>query len=109
MGQSWRGSQPRKNFIKMAMIEGGMKCVKYLLFAFNLIFLITGLALIVTGCVIQGVYSNYLDFLGDSFFNTPVLLVVVGCIIFFITFFGIASYAFRDQVHAIIEKNMEKG
>jgi len=123
----------------MAMIEGGMKCVKYLLFAFNLIFLITGLALIITGCVIQGVYSNYLDFLGDSFFNTPVLLVVVGCIIFFITFFGccgaikehhcmtlafsvflalilvielgagIASYAFKDQVHAIIEKNMEKG
>ena len=94
--------------------------------AFN--FQITGLALIVTGCVIQGVYSNYLDFLGDSFFNTPVLLVVVGCIIFFITFFGccgaikehhcmtlsfsvllalilvielgagIASYAFREQV-----------
>ena len=89
---------------------------------------ITGLALIITGCVIQGVYSNYLDFLGDGFFNTPVLLVVVGCIIFFITFFGccgaikehhcmtlafsvflalilvielgagIASYAFRSQV-----------
>ena len=105
-----------------------MKCVKYLLFSFNLIFLITGLALIITGCVIQGVYSNYLDFLGDSFFNTPVLLVVVGCIIFFVTFFGccgaikehhgmtlafsvflaliliielgagIASYTFRDQV-----------
>merc|ERR1711974_101152 len=120
-------------------MEGGMKCVKYLLFAFNLIFLITGLALIITGCVIQGVYSNYLDFLGDSFFNTPVLLVVVGCIIFFVTFFGccgaikehhcmtlafsvflalilvielgagIASYAFRDQVGAIIKKNMEKG
>merc|ERR1712156_1087891 len=89
MGQYWRGSQQRKNFIKMALqMEGGMKCVKYLLFAFNLIFLITGLALIITGCVIQGVYSNYLDFLGDSFFNTPVLLVVVGCIIFFVTFFG---------------------
>jgi len=101
--------------------------------------LITGLALIVTGCVIQGVYSNYLDFLGDSFFNTPVLLVVVGCIIFSITFFGccgaikehhcmtlsfsvllalilvielgagIASYAFREQVGGIIESNMEKG
>jgi len=124
---------------KMAMIEGGMKCIKYLLFAFNLVFLITGLALIITGCVIQGVYSNYLDFLGDSFFNTPVLLVVVGCIIFFVTFFGccgaikehhcmtlsfsvflalilvielgagIASYAFREQVGKIIEHNMEKG
>jgi len=77
--------------------------------------------------------------LGDSFFNTPVLLVVVGCIIFFVTFFGccgaikehhcmtlsfsvflalilvielgagIASYTFRDQVGKIIETNMEKG
>lgn len=123
----------------MAAIEGGMKCIKYLLFAFNLIFAITGLALIITGCVIQGVYSNYLDFLGDSFFNTPVLLVVVGCIIFFVTFFGccgaikehhcmtlafsvflslillielgagIASYTFRQQVGSIIETNMEKG
>ena len=53
-----------------------------------LLFQITGLALIVTGAVIQGLYSQYLDFLGDSFFNTPVLLVVVGCIIFAITFFG---------------------
>jgi CD63 antigen len=108
-------------------------------FAFSQFLQITGLALIITGCVIQGVYSNYLDFLGDSFFNTPVLLVVVGCIIFFITFFGccgaikehhgmtiafsvllalilvvelgagIASYAFRDQVGSIIEHNMEKG
>ena len=41
-----------------------------------------------TGGVIQGVYSQYLDFLGDKFFNAPVLLVVVGCIIFFVTFFG---------------------
>jgi len=128
-----------KELFIMASIEGGMKCIKYLLFAFNLIFAITGLALIITGCVIQGVYSNYLDFLGDSFFNTPVLLVVVGCIIFFVTFFGCcgaikehhcmtlafsvflsliliielgagcASYAFRQQVGKIIESNMEKG
>ena len=40
------------------------------------------------GGVIQGAYSQYLDFLGDQFFNTPVFLVVVGCIIFFVAFFG---------------------
>ena len=51
-------------------------------------FQLSGLCLIVTGGVIQGVYSQYLDFLGDKFFNAPVLLVVVGCIIFFVTFFG---------------------
>ena len=54
----------------------------------SFLFQLSGLCLIVTGGVIQGVYSQYLDFLGDKFFNAPVLLVVVGCIIFFVTFFG---------------------
>lgn len=120
-------------------MENSMKCVKYLLFGFNLVFAITGLTLIITGGVIQGAYSNYLDFLGDQFFNTPVLLVVVGCIIFCITFFGccgavkenhcmtmtfsvllalifiielgagISAYMLRSQVHTIVETNMEKG
>ena len=49
---------------------------------------LSGLLLIVVGGVIQGAYSQYLDFLGDQFFNTPVFLVVVGCIIFFVAFFG---------------------
>ena len=52
------------------------------------IFQITGLILVVTGGVIQGVYSEYLDFLDHRFFNAPVLLVIVGCIIFCVTFFG---------------------
>lgn len=120
-------------------MDKGIKCIKFLLFGFNLIFAITGLALIVTGAVIQGLYSQYLDFLGDSFFNTPVLLVVVGCIIFAITFFGccgavkeshcmtmtfavllglifvielgagISAYMLRTRVHGIVEANMEKG
>merc|ERR1712083_4202 len=54
-----------------------------------------GLALIITGCVIQGVYSNYLVFLG------LILVIELGA--------GIASYTFRDKVGAIIEDNMEKG
>ena len=31
-----------------------------------------------TGGVVQGAYSQYLDFLGDQFFSTPVFLVIVG-------------------------------
>jgi len=126
----------RATGIKM---DKGVKCIKFLLFGFNLIFAIAGLALIVTGGVIQGLYSQYLDFLGDSFFNTPVLLVVVGCIIFCVTFFGccgavkeshcmtmtfaillglifvielgagISAYMLRTRVHGIVETNMEKG
>lgn len=118
-------------------METSMKCVKYLLFIFNLIFTITGLALIVIGGIIQGLYSQYLDFLGDQFLNTPVLLVVVGCLIFIITFFGccgaikehycmtmtfsvllalifllefgagISAYMLRANVDSVIEEKME--
>ena len=49
---------------------------------------LSGLFLIVTGGVVQGAYSQYLDFLGDQFFSTPVFLVIVGCVIFFVAFFG---------------------
>eukprot|EP00088_Acartia_fossae_P001729 TRINITY_DN10689_c0_g1_i1.p1 TRINITY_DN10689_c0_g1~~TRINITY_DN10689_c0_g1_i1.p1 ORF type:complete len:246 (+),score=68.69 TRINITY_DN10689_c0_g1_i1:57-794(+) len=120
-------------------METTMKCVKYLLFLFNLLFTLSGLLLIVTGGVIQAAYSDYLDFLGDDFFNTPVFLIIVGCIIFFVAFFGccgaikenrcmtltfalllgiiflmevgagIAAYQLRGQVNLLIEKNMEKG
>jgi len=120
-------------------METSMKCVKYLLFVFNLVFAISGFALIVIGGVIQGLYSQYLDFLGDQFFNTPVLLVVVGCLIFIVTFFGccgaikehycmtitfsvllafifllefgagIAAYMLRNDVDKIVDENMEKG
>merc|ERR1712012_384107 len=87
MGTSLNSSPPpaRRGYLKM---ETSIKCVKYSLFLFNLLFALSGLLLIVTGGVIQGAYSQYLDFLGDQFFNTPVFLVVVGCIIFFVAFFG---------------------
>ena len=53
-----------------------------------ILFQLSGLFLIITGGVVQGAYSQYLDFLGDSFFSTPVFLIIVGCIIFFVAFFG---------------------
>ncbi|CAB4068081.1 CD63 [Lepeophtheirus salmonis] len=121
------------------IMETTMKCVKYLLFTFNLLFALSGLILIIAGGVIQGIYAEYLDFLGDQFFNTPILLIVVGCITFCVTFFGccgaikenhcmtltfsvllavifvielgagIAAYLLKSEVRQIIEVNMEKG
>jgi len=71
------------------MVEGGMKCIKYLLFAFNLVFFITGLALIIAGAVIETQFKDYLTFFeGSSFSSAAVVLIVVGCIIFIIGFFG---------------------
>merc|ERR1711937_705598 len=120
-------------------METSMKFIKYLLFFFNLLFALSGLLLIITGCVIQGAYSDYLDFLGDDFFNTPVFMIVVGCIIFFVAFFGccgaikenhcmtttfafllgiiflmeigagIAAYKLKGQVNDLLYTNMEQG
>jgi len=70
------------------MVEGGMKCIKYLLFLFNLIFFITGLALIIAGALIQTQLSEYVEFLGGSGTGLAILLIVIGCIIFIIGFFG---------------------
>ncbi|XP_037069099.1 CD63 antigen-like isoform X1 [Pollicipes pollicipes] len=118
------------------MVEGGMKCVKYLIFFFNFIFVISGIALVAMGAVIKGYYDKYLDFLSDDVFSVPVLLIVVGVIIFFVAFMGccgairesycmtmtfavllalifilelaagIAAYLLRDEIADTLNKNM---
>ena len=49
-----------------------------LLFIFNFIFVITGLALIGLGAFVQIEATKYLDFLGNQYTNTPVLFIIVG-------------------------------
>jgi CD63 antigen len=70
------------------MVEGGMKCVKYMLFLFNLIFFLAGLGLIIVGAVVQAKFNDYFSFFGDSFSGAAILLIVVGSVIFIIGFFG---------------------
>jgi len=65
-----------------------MKCVKYMLFAFNLIFFLAGLGLIIAGALVQTKFQDYFDFFGGSFSAAAILLIVVGSIIFIIGFFG---------------------
>ena len=57
---------------------------------FKLVFLfqVTGVLLIITGVIIKTFYTEYLDFLGDAFWNIPVILILLGLIISFIAFFG---------------------
>jgi len=120
-------------------METSKNCVKYSLFLFNLLFALSGLLLIIAGGIIQGAYSQYLDFLGNQFFNTPVFLIIVGCIIFVVAFFGccgaikenqcmtitfavlmgviflmeigagIAAYKLKGEVKGLLYKNMEMG
>ncbi|XP_030624669.1 CD63 antigen [Chanos chanos] len=69
-------------------VEGGMKCVKFLLFFFNFIFWLCGLALIILGVLVQVALHNTLVIKGPSSSTAPLVLIIVGVVIFFIAFFG---------------------
>ncbi|KAF0298603.1 CD63 antigen [Amphibalanus amphitrite] len=118
------------------MVEGGMKCVKYLMFFFNFIFVISGIALATLGAVIKGYYNKYLDFLGGGVVGAPIQLIIVGVVIFFVAFLGccgairesycmtmtfavllalsfilelaagIAAYMLRDDIRTTLNTNM---
>ncbi|NXD17704.1 CD63 protein, partial [Nothocercus nigrocapillus] len=121
----------------MAM-EGGMKCVKFLVFIFNFIFWVCGVALIAIGIYAQVALNKALVVTSASASSTPVAIVVVGVIIFFISFFGccgawkesycmvttfaillsliflvevaaaIAGYVFKDKVRSVLEQGLQE-
>jgi CD63 antigen len=70
------------------MVSGGMTCVKYLLFVFNLLFFVSGVVMLAIGAVIYVVYAHYYNFVYDSFQSAPLILIIVGVIIFLVAFFG---------------------
>jgi len=62
--------------------------VKYILFLFNFVFAVTGLALVGLGAYVKIQAEHYLDFVGTGYVNTPIFVIIVGLVIFFIAFFG---------------------
>ncbi|XP_017152530.1 CD63 antigen [Drosophila miranda] len=72
----------------MSILTGSANAVKYTLFGFNLIFLITGIILIAVGAGVGAVYTGYELFLAGKFFSIPTFLIVIGAFIILITFFG---------------------
>lgn len=113
--------------------------LKYLVMIFNFLFVLTGIALISLGAYIQIQMSTYLQFLGESYMNTSIVLIIIGCVIFVVAFFGccgactenscmmttfgtllllillveiglaIAIYIFKGDVRDIISKEMNEG
>jgi len=69
-------------------IEGSLKCVKYIMFFFNLLFLVVGIGLVVLGIVIATEFSDYISVLGKGYNLTPILIVLLGLVIAIIAFFG---------------------
>ncbi|SPP81515.1 CD63 antigen [Drosophila guanche] len=72
----------------MSILTGSANAVKYTLFGFNFIFLITGIILIAVGAGVGAVYTGYELFLAAKFFSIPTFLIVIGAFIIVITFFG---------------------
>ncbi|KAH8249252.1 hypothetical protein KR032_007666 [Drosophila birchii] len=72
----------------MSLLTGSANAVKYTLFGFNLIFLITGIILIAVGAGVGAVYTGYELFLAGKFFSIPTFLIVIGAFIIVISFFG---------------------
>jgi len=70
------------------MVEGGMTCVKYLVFAFNLLFLLFGALLIGLGAYVWIALKDYLDFFSGSVSGPAIVLIVFGAITFIVAFFG---------------------
>jgi len=69
-------------------VHGGMKCIKYLLFGFNLLFFLIGLGLIITGAAVQSKFSDITHIIGDSELSLAYVVIGIGGIIFIVTFFG---------------------
>ncbi|KAL4623702.1 CD63 antigen [Arapaima gigas] len=74
-------------------VEGGVKCVKFLLFFFNFIFWLCGLFVIVVGVLAQLALHKTLVIQNASGSAVPIVFIVVGVIIFFIAFFGCCGAA----------------
>lgn len=62
--------------------------IKYIVFLFNFVFFLTSVALIGIGAYIQVHMTKYLDFLGNTYLNTSIILIIIGALMLIVTFFG---------------------
>lgn len=73
---------------KQAELEVGMKCVKYMLFVANFMFVLVGFLLISIGTTIKAIYGDFEVFMEDHYYSASNLAVAIGVIIFFVALFG---------------------
>merc|ERR1712179_59074 len=66
----------------------GCLTVKYLVFLFNLLFLLSGLVLITVGGLAQGFFKEYVQFFNNELSTPAMAIIILGCIILVISFFG---------------------
>lgn len=113
--------------------------IKYVIFLFNFIVFLVSCALIGMGAYIQAQMKQYLDFLGETYLNTAVILIIIGGVMLLISFFGccgactenpcmvytysalmglillstigvaITIYIFKDDVQQVVTDGMKQG
>jgi len=116
----------------------GCLTVKYLVFLFNLLFLLSGLVLIAVGGLAQVFFKEYVQFFNNELSTPAMAIIVLGCVILVISFFGccgakkenicmlrtfaglmgvililelaggIAVAIMKSQVQDLLEENMQK-
>lgn len=79
----------------------GNVLIKYMLFTFNLIFVVTGLALLGFGFLVRTLYQSYEHFLTPSYFDLASLFVSVGAIVVGVAFLGCCG-AIRESAWMVL-------
>lgn len=82
-------------------VTGGTKVIKYLLFVFNLLFLLCGFALIIIGSIVTAKLTPYNTIMGVSFNGIGVFLIVIGGIVSIIAFLGCCG-AYKESYCMLI-------
>lgn len=121
------------------MASGGMALIKCLLFFFNFIFWLSGLALIVVGAVIKAKSGDFVEISSSSLTTGPVFLIIIGVIVAIVGFLGCCgaykenycmvttfaillaiifileiaagavAYAYKDKLEGYVKEGLEKG
>uniref|UniRef100_A0A1L8DJK5 Tetraspanin n=2 Tax=Nyssomyia neivai TaxID=330878 RepID=A0A1L8DJK5_9DIPT len=66
----------------------GMRCIKYMLFVINFMFVLTSVLLITVGLTIKTIFTEFDTFVDDHFMSPPTLLVAIGFILLAVSIFG---------------------
>lgn len=75
------------------MAQGGVTCVKGIVFICNLLFALTGLLILIVGAVVQANYQHYSNFVGERIWTAPVVMIIIGAIVFITGFLGCCGAA----------------
>lgn len=119
-------------------LEVGMKCIKYMLFVANFMFVMIGFLLVSIGSTIKAIYGDFEVFMASHYFSPATLAIVIGVFIFVVAIFGcvgalkestclintfaffltlililevaaaIAAYAMRSDIESTIHSNMKE-